>query len=128
MPSAITRSRRNFRACFGNGGEQRGLAGVWVTDQADFGHDAQFEEVIAFASGLARLCETRRLADGRGEVAVAQAAASAFAKNELLAVLRQIGDEFAAFVSGLASGRLLGLIFQIDLQGAFGAGISQNAF
>ena len=44
---------------------------------------------------LARLRETRGLARGGGKVAVAQAAASALAQDEALAVLRKVGDQLA---------------------------------
>ena len=59
------RIRRDFRARLGNGREQRGFAGVRITDQADLGDDAQFEQKIAFLARLARLRETRRLAARR---------------------------------------------------------------
>ena len=89
------RIRRDFRPRLGNGREQRGLARVRIADQPDFGHDAQFEKKIAFLARLARLRETRRLARRGGKIPVAQAAASAFAKHELLAVFSEIGDQFA---------------------------------
>ena len=89
------RIRRDFRARAGNGREQSGLARVRITDQADFRDDAQFQKKIAFVARLARLRETRRLARGGGEIAIAQSAASAFAQNKLLPVLREVGDEFA---------------------------------
>ena len=89
------RIRRDFRTRAGNGREQRGLARVRITDQPDFRDDAQFQKKIAFVARLARLRETRRLARGGGEIAIAQSAATAFAQNELLPVLRQVGDEFA---------------------------------
>ena len=98
------RIRRDFRARLGNGREQRGLAGVRITDQADLGHDAQFEEKIAFPARLARLRETRRLARGGGEIAIAQTAAPAFAQNKLLAVFGEVGDQFAfcRFAGGMS--------------------------
>ena len=89
------RIRRNLRSRAGNRGEQRGLARVRITDEADLRHDAQFQKVFAFRAGFARLRETRRLMARGGEIAIAQAAASAFAQNKLLAVRREVGDEFA---------------------------------
>ena len=74
---------------------KRGFARVRITDEADFGHDAQFQKKIALVARLARLRETRRLARGGGEVAIAQSAASAFAQNKLLSVFGEVGDQFA---------------------------------
>ena len=91
------RIRRDFRPRLGNGREQRGFARVRIADQPDFGHDAQLEKKIAFLARLARLRETRRLARGRRKVPVAQPAATAFAKHELLSVFSEIGDQFAFF-------------------------------
>ena len=87
--------RRDLGPGAGNGGQQGGFAGVGITDQADLGHDAQLEQEVAFVARLARLGEARGLARGGGEVAVAQAAASAFAQDEALAVLGQVGDQLA---------------------------------
>src|SRR5208282_3413874 len=63
--------------------------------QADFGHDAKFKAVFALGSRFAGLGEPRRLMACGGEIAVAQAATPAFAQNELLAMHRQVGHEFA---------------------------------
>ena len=87
--------RRNLRSRVRDGLEQGGLAGVRVADQADIGDHAQFEQEIAFLARLARLREARGLSPRRGEVAVAQAAATAFAQHELLTVLGEVGDQFA---------------------------------
>src|SRR5688572_23804254 len=95
-----------------NGGEQSGLAGVRVTDETDLGHDAEFEEELAFVAGLARLSEAGRLAASRREIAVAQSAAAAFAQGELLPVCRQIRYQVAL---GARAGRDDRLFGQINL-------------
>src|ERR1035437_618592 len=97
------RIRRDFGPGLGNGREQRGFARVRITDEADFGDDAKFQKVFAFHARLARLRETRRLAARRREITVAQTAAPAFAQDKLLAVFREVGDEFA-FLQILGSG------------------------
>ncbi len=102
------RIRRDFRARAGNGREQRGLARVRITDEADFRDDAEFQQKIAFVARLARLRESRRLARGGGEIAIAQSAAPAFAQNKLLPVLRKVGDEFA--FDGIRHGRFTGVV------------------
>lgn len=94
------RIRGDFGSRFGYGGEQRGFAGVRIADEADFGHDAQFQQKITFVAGFARLREARCLACGGREIPIAQPATPAFAQNELLAVLRKIGDKFALFGVG----------------------------
>ncbi len=86
---------RDFGPGARDGSEQGGFAGIGITDQADFGHDAQFQEEVAFVARLARLREPRGLARGGGKVAVAQAAASALAQDETLAVFRQVGDQLS---------------------------------
>src|SRR6478736_1076876 len=55
------RVRRHLWSRAGDGREQGGLAGVRITDQADFGHDAEFKKKFALGARLARLRETRRL-------------------------------------------------------------------
>ena len=100
------RIRRDFRPRLGNGREQRGFARIRITDQPDFGHDAQFEKKIALLARLARLRETRCLARGRRKIPVAQSAAPALAKHELLSVFREIGDQLALF--RIASGKFSG--------------------
>ena len=67
--------------------EQRRLAGVWITDEADFGDDAKFQPVITFGAVFAGLSEAWCLAARGGEISISQSAASTFAQNKLLPVL-----------------------------------------
>ena len=46
-------------------------------------------------AGFARLRKPRRLSRGRGEITIAQTAPAAFAKDELLSVLSQVGNRCA---------------------------------
>ncbi len=112
------RIRRDFRARAGNGREQRGLARVRITDEADFRDDAKLQQKIAFVARLAWLRESRRLARGGGEIAIAQSAASAFAQNKLLPVLREVGDEFAFGGNDGKFFRVRVLLRQINFQRA----------
>ncbi len=86
---------RNFRPGVRNGREQSGFAGVWISDQADIRHDAQFEEKIAFFARLAGLREARRLPGSGGKIAVAQVRRGRPCTGQTLSVLGQIGDQFA---------------------------------
>ena len=87
--------RGNLGTRLGNGSEQRGFAGVRIADQADLGHDTKLEVKFAFGAGFARLGKTRGLPAGRGEITIAQTATTTFAQHILLAVLGEIGHEYA---------------------------------
>src|SRR2546425_9474599 len=76
--------RGNLRARFRDRGKERRFSRVRKADQTDLGHNPQFEQVMAFVSRFARLSESRGLSRRRGEVAIAQTAASAFAEDETL--------------------------------------------
>ena len=75
--------------------DQRRLAGRREPDQADVGDRAQLQHEVA---GLARLAEQReagRLARGRGERGVAQAAAAARGGDEARAGADEVGEDLA---------------------------------
>ena len=42
-------------------GDQRRLAGIWQTDDADVGDEFELDEQVALLAWVARLCESRRL-------------------------------------------------------------------
>src|SRR5687768_1167195 len=86
------RIRRDLGTCFRDRGEPSRFPSVRVTDETDLGDDAQFEKELAFVAGFAGLSEARRLPGRRCEIAVAKAAASAFAQDKLLPVLSKVGD------------------------------------
>src|SRR2546421_139698 len=92
------RIRGDLRARLGDRFEKSRFAGVGIADQSNVGDDAQLDQELPLFARLSRLREARSLPRGRDEVAVAQAAASAFAEHELLPVLGEVGDEFALFV------------------------------
>ena len=100
---------------------KRGFARVGKADQAHVGHDAQFQQKIALPARLARLGEARRLPARGGKIAVAQSAAAAFAQDELLAVLRQIGHQFP-----FRGAALRGFLFQVNFHGPFRAGVTDD--
>src|SRR5690242_10796030 len=88
--------RSDFRPGMRDGREERGLAGVWVADEADFRDNTQSQQKVAFVAGFARLGKARGLAGSAGKVALPEPATSAFAKAKPLLVLTAIGDGFAA--------------------------------
>ena len=116
----------DLRPRVGDGGEQRGFAGVGVADESDLGDEAQLEEVVAFVARFAGLGEARGLVAGGGEVAVAQAAAATFAQDELLAVLGEVGDKFGVFGGKLGTRRVGGFVGQVDLDGACASGMPEQ--
>src|SRR5579859_6478528 len=65
---------RNLGPGARNSSEQRGFPGIWVPDQPHLCDNAQFEQELAFVAGFAWLSKARRLARGRGKIAIAQAA------------------------------------------------------
>ena len=69
--------------------DQRGLAGAREADQADVGDDLQLEAYVELVAGLAEQREAGRLALGRGEGGVAEAAATAGGDDEGRAVRRR---------------------------------------
>ena len=72
--------------------DQRGLAGVGKSDQADIREQLQRQVQIEFFTGLARLHLARRAIGRRREVRVAQPAASAFGQQHALADGGEVGD------------------------------------
>src|SRR5262249_55943879 len=67
-----------------DGRQQSRLAGIGTADQAHFRDNSQFKEKVTCFAGFAGLREARRLAAGRGEVAVAESASASFAQDKLL--------------------------------------------
>src|SRR5436305_11431046 len=114
------RIRRDFWPGVRNGGQERGLAGVGIADQADFGDDAKFEEVVALSARFAGLGEARGLPRRSGKIAIAQAAAPTLAQHKLLSVLGQVNNQMPAFGSrGGMAGVFAG---EVNLEGAAAAG------
>jgi len=66
-----------------------------ITDEADFGDDAEFQKVFAFHAASPGCAKRGVWRPRRRKITVAQTAASAFAQNKLLAVFGEVGDEFA---------------------------------
>lgn len=104
-------------AGFGDGRQEGGLAGVGISDDADIGDDTEFESVIALLAGFAGLGEAGCLETGRGEVAIAETAASTFAKDEALTVGGQVADKLALIIVGPFVGILRTVGFQVDFHG-----------
>ena len=82
----------------GQRGDQAGLAGAGEADQADVGDDLELEVDDQVVTGLAEQREAGRLALGRGEGRVAEAAASALGDDHLGARADQVGQHGAALV------------------------------
>src|ERR1051326_7848783 len=92
------RVRCNSRPGAGNGGQQSGLAGVGVPHEAHVRNDSQLQQEIPLLACFARLRETRGLARGGGEIAIAQAAPAALAQDKPLAVFREILHQLAMWL------------------------------
>jgi len=91
----------NFWTRRGNDGNQRGLAGIWKTDQANISEQFQFEPQMAFFAGIAVLVFAWRLMPGLREILIATASASAVRDQDALAGRGEVGDGFAGvFVVG----------------------------
>ena len=89
-------------------GDQRRLAGIRKSDQADVGDQLQLDEELALVAGVAILRKARRLTRGGGEVLVAPAAAPALGDEDALALVREVGDDFLrCFVANDRSDRQL---------------------
>src|SRR4030095_6331513 len=110
-------SRKGVRSDFWpgvrNGREQSRLPCIGIADQADVGHDTEFQHKLSLLARLTRLGETRGLSGGGGKVAVAQASSPAFAKDKFLTIPSEVGDYFAfltlmrrAFSFGIFQGRV----------------------
>ncbi len=74
--------------------EEGGFAGVGVADEAGIGDGAKFEDEVAFLAGLAGGGFARDAVGGTLEMDVAFAAVAAFAEDEFLSGLGEIGDQF----------------------------------
>ena len=113
------RIRGNLRTRARNRGEQSGLAGVRITDEADLRHDAKFQKIFAFRARFARLRETRRLMARGRKIAITQSAAPALAQNKLLAVRREVGDERAFVLNAIRRFFVFRFLAQINFQRRF---------
>ena len=78
----------------GEFGEQSGFSGVGVADEADVGHEFEFEAVVALFAGSSGGAFGRSLINGRFKVRVAESAASATGNDQLLAAFENLADEF----------------------------------
>ena len=83
-----------------NAGDQRRLAGVGKSDQADVGEQLQLEPEMPLLAGLAGLVLARGAIGRRREVGVAQSAAAAFRDEDALARLRQVGEHLRGIRHG----------------------------
>ena len=66
----------------GDAGDEGGLAGVGIADQADVGQQLEFQAVIALLAGAAQFVLARGLVDAGGEVLVAASAAPALGDDD----------------------------------------------
>ena len=76
----------------GDGAEEGGFSGVGISDEPDIGDRAEFEIKPAFFAGVALGVLSGNPVGRAFEVGVSLAAVAAFAKQELLAVLSQVGN------------------------------------
>ena len=76
----------------GNGCQQRGLTGVGISHQSDFGEHAQFEHEITLVTRLSGLGVSGCLSGGGGEIAITKTAAPSFAQDKAFSVLGEIAD------------------------------------
>jgi hypothetical protein len=92
----------------GDAGDERGLAGVGVADQAYISEEFEDEAVMAFFAGAAQFVFARSLVNGSGEVLVAATAAPTFGDDDALIGGFEIMDEFAGVLieEGCADGDL----------------------
>ena len=96
----------DFGTCRRDHGEQGRFSGVWNAHDSAICEKAQFEAEREALAGLAALGETRCLPDARGEVLIAEAAATALRRHDAGTDLLEIGHEiFAAVRAGLEDQR-----------------------
>jgi len=93
----IRRQRRerivgDFGTGRGNAGDQRRLAGVWKTHQADVGQQLQLQPQVLDLTRLARLHLARGAIGRRREMRVAEPAAAAARDQHALILLGEIGE------------------------------------
>jgi hypothetical protein len=79
----------------GDAGDEGGLAGVGVADQAYVGEELEDQAVVALFAGAAEFVLARGLVDGGGEVLVAAAAAPAFGDDDALVGGLEVVDQLA---------------------------------
>src|ERR1700722_15024077 len=108
--------RGPFWARLRDGGQKRRFTRIGIADQTDIRDGAQLKQIITFGSRFPRLRETGCLSPGGGKIAIAQAAASSLAQDELLAVFSQIGHQL---LLGFITRGPPALLLQIQLDGAF---------
>src|ERR1051326_849404 len=77
-------------------GDERRLAGVRKSDQSDVGDQLQLDGELALFTGIAVLCESRRLSCCSGKVLIAPSAAATPGDEDSLAVVHQLRDQLAA--------------------------------
>jgi len=87
----------DFGARGGDAGDERGLAGVGIADEADVGEQLQFQTIAALLAGAAQLMLARSLMRAGGEMLIAPAAAAALGDDDLLVGLTKVVDELAGF-------------------------------
>ncbi len=78
----------------GDGFEEGRFAGVWESDEADFGDDFEFQDELFGFAWLAWACGSWCLVDGVFEVFVSVAAFAAFGDDEGV-VWSEVDDDFA---------------------------------
>ncbi len=74
----------DFGARGGDAGDERGLAGVGIADEADVGEQLEFETIAALLAGAAQFVLARSLVGAGGEVLVATAAAATARNRDAL--------------------------------------------
>ncbi|GGU58538.1 hypothetical protein GCM10010211_24400 [Streptomyces albospinus] len=86
---------RDLRLGRGEHRDQRGLAGAGVADQRHIGDGLQLQHDVPRLAGLAEQREAGGLAAGGGQRGVAEAAATALARDEGGALAHQVGQHLA---------------------------------
>ncbi len=88
----------DLRACRGDRGNQRGLAGRRVANQGDVGNGLELEDDLGLVAGNAQQCEAGGLALLAGEPGVAQAAHATGGGDVLGAFADEVGEDVAGAV------------------------------
>ena len=82
----------------GNAGDERGLTGIGVSDQANVGEELELETEQALFSGASELVFTRGLMGRSCEVLVAATASAAFGNDNTIVRRLEVMDQLTGFL------------------------------